>query len=161
MSATTLKISPKQELIDSLRQLGQLYVSDLKYIPEDKLDAVPMGSARTPISFTAECAGFNILVSRILKGETVGFPSKEEGQAQEAKITSYEDCRRAILDSVEVLADTIADMSDEDLGKIVVAPWGEEKTALRMAHVCAMHLMYHDGQINYIQALYGDAEVHW
>jgi hypothetical protein len=30
-----------------------------------------------------------------------------------------------------------------------------------LAHLASIHMMYHDGQLNYIQSLHGDGEIHW
>jgi len=52
-------------------------------------------------------------------------------------------------------------LSDEELDREVTAPWGAPFKALFLAGVVASHMEYHGGQVNYIQSLYGDAEMHW
>jgi len=46
--------------------------------------------------------------------------------------------------------------------------WGETvqtmlgpMTLLAAAGFAALHMMYHDGQLNYVHLLHGDNEMHW
>jgi len=39
-------------------------------------------------------------------------------------------------------------------------PWGAQ-SLYSTAQTAVSHLWYHDGQLNYVQALLGDGEVHW
>ncbi|MFY9234616.1 MAG: DinB family protein [Fimbriimonadaceae bacterium] len=160
MSTAAVSIDPKATLIDNLRRVGGMYVNDLAHIPAEKLGESPMGAARTPLDFTAECAGFNYYVASTLKGEQI-TRTQEERDAFRNSIDSFDKAKQALEASVENLADTVSNSTHEDLAKEVVTPWGEPTTAHRLAIMCVMHMMYHDGQINYIQALYGDAENHW
>ena len=34
-------------------------------------------------------------------------------------------------------------------------------TRLAAAGIASMHMMYHDGQLNYVHMLHGDMEMHW
>ena len=52
-------------------------------------------------------------------------------------------------------------MSAEQLQEKVTAPWGQEMSKYDLAQMAALNTMYHDGQLNYFQALHGDGEMHW
>lgn len=160
MSTVTLSIDPKSTLVDSLRRIGGMYVNDLGFIPSDKLGASPMGTARTPLEFSAEVAGFNRYVASVLQGQTV-TRTPEERDAYVKSIDSFEKAKQAVDSSVELLADAVAGLDEEGMIREVTTPWEETVTAYRLASMCLMHMMYHDGQINYIQSLYGDSENHW
>lgn len=160
MSTAAVSIDPKSILIDSIRRIGAMYVSDLSHVPEDKLGACPMGAARTPLDFTAECAGFNFFVASALNGEPFSR-TPEEREAFVKSIDSFDKAKQAIEASVETLADAVSHLGEDDLTREVTTPWGEATTAYRFANMAAMHMMYHDGQINYIQSLYGDDANHW
>jgi uncharacterized damage-inducible protein DinB len=58
-----------------------------------------------------------------------------------------------LLDALETLdPDTLGDVADL---------FGRPMTRFEIAELPAMHMMYHDGQLNYIQTLHGDDQIHW
>ncbi len=158
-SATT--IEAKQILTDFLDQAGRFYLTDLTHIPDDKIDVQPMGAARTVRDFTAECINFNLMAGAALRGDDNSMPSEEERASLAGLLDSKDKLKAAIEGSLQNITDALQTISEEGLARIVTAPWGEPLSAFRLAHVAATHMMYHDGQLNYIQALYGDSEVHW
>jgi uncharacterized damage-inducible protein DinB len=44
---------------------------------------------------------------------------------------------------------------------MTMAPWKEEVTMFMMLTITAAHMMYHDGQVTYLQQLCGDEKMHW
>ena len=49
----------------------------------------------------------------------------------------------------------------ESLGETTNALMGRVMTRLAVAELPAVHMSYHDGQLNYIHSLCGDSEMHW
>ncbi len=160
MSQTTSPLNLKGHYLNTLRRRAGLYLKDLSFIPEDKLTSSPGGCARNPLDFTAECAGFNRLVAALLRGEQAAYDSDSHAKTA-AAITSFEIAKAELEASVEALAQTVESLSDEALGEAVTTPWGMETTRFGLAEIASEHITYHDGQLNYIQSLYGDGEVHW
>ncbi len=62
----------------------------------------------------------------------------------------------AIAESVEQF---IAAMGDPE--REIVRPDGTILTAFELGSFMNVHMMYHLGQINYVQTLYGDGDIHW
>ncbi len=151
----------KQHLIEELRQGTQMYLGDLGHLPAERLNQVPMGVARTPLAFTAEVAGFNHLLAATLRGEAASMPSAEQRAEYEARFTSHESCAAHLNASVDALVGAIEALSDEEIAAEGAAPWGAQMPRAKIAAMAASHTAYHDGQLNYIQTLYGDAEDHW
>ena len=58
------------------------------------------------------------------------------------------------------LVDALGNLDVNTLGDMVEGPMGPTPR-LAIAQLPATHMMYHDGQLNYIQTLYGDKEMHW
>ncbi|HVL40460.1 MAG TPA: DinB family protein [Fimbriimonadaceae bacterium] len=160
-TATAPAIDYKQLMIDTIRQAGATMVKDLRHIPEDKLNVSPMGCARPPLEFVAECAGFNGLIARAIRGEAGEIPSQEQRRAYYASIDTFEKAQNALENSVEALASALEQATDADLLRTTAAPWGEQVPIYRLASLCGYHMSYHDGQLNYIQCLYGDDKFHW
>ena len=131
-----------------------LYTLDLKALPDGKFDASPMGVARTPQDISTEVAGFNLLCCDLLANRT---PESSERKM----FTSAEEAEQGIKDSARKLSETVSQMSAEQLQEKVTAPWGQEMSKYDLAQMAALNTMYHDGQLNYFQALHGDGEMHW
>ncbi|WP_158409140.1 DinB family protein [Fimbriimonas ginsengisoli] len=151
----------RQVISAMISEACETYNSDLSHVPEDKLHAIPMGAARTPASFTAECIGFNRFVARALRNEPVYMPGTEEREAFVRSFDSLTKLQEGLTDSCGVVIEALAALEPEELAAEVRAPWGQPLPAYRLAYYAASHMNYHDGQINYIQSLYGDGEMHW
>lgn len=161
MSTTATGVNYKQILIDQLQMIGETYTKDLGFIPEDKQGESPMGKARTAIEFTAECAGFNYFVAGLIRGDTAAAPSAEERAAYMASLNTGAKASEALKQSIQLVISALNDISDEDLSREVTMPWGSTVPLHRAASMCAGHMMYHCGQLNYIQSLFGDDANHW
>ena len=149
----------KDILTDQLQMNAYLYGKDLAASSDEVMSSCIQGCARNPLSFTTEAAGFNMLCSKLIRGETVS-----DMQGEYAKHSEYDTKEKAaafLQESVDTLVKTIAEVSDEDLHKEVTAPWGQTMPAYKMAFMASWHMGYHDGQLNYVQALHGDDAVHW
>lgn len=151
----------RTEIAAGIRKVGQTYASDLQHISDEQLRTSPMGAARAPITFTAECIGFNLLCAKLISGEQAERMSGEEREQFYASVDSGEKARRMLAMSTENLASTLEKLSDDQVFATVQAPWGDTMKAYALAQMAAMHMMYHDGQVNYVQALYGDDVNHW
>lgn len=161
MSTTATSLDIKEHLVGFLRHSGDLYCKDLAATPEDKLTQSPMGCARSPRDFTAECVGYNRFAAATLRGEKRERPSDEERNAFVQSLDTGEKLRTALADSVEDLAQAVSASSADDLSREVVAPWGARMSAFSLAHIAGTHMQYHDGQLNYFQCLHGDDAMHW
>ncbi len=159
--STATAFDPKTEVIKSLTDTTKMYLSDLAWIPEDKLGLAPMGKARPPLEFTAECAGFNKFVAAVAQGEEREVPSEEARQAYYASVDTLEKAKQELSSSVDALVAALEALDHEALFRATTTPWGMESTVYQLATMCSRHMAYHDGQLNYIQALYGDDGNHW
>jgi len=159
--STATAFDLKSALLSQLTQITDAYVSDLGFIPADKMTVSPMGKARTPVDFTAECAGFNFMVAKTLAGEAIQPRSDEERQAYYASLDTYDKAVVEFKKSVEALKTGLEGATEEHLFSETTTPWGMTVTVYRLLTMAMGHMMYHDGQINYIQSLYGDDQNHW
>ncbi|RYG22809.1 DUF664 domain-containing protein, partial [bacterium] len=134
---------------------------DLAHLKAEQLSASPMGVARSPLAFTAECIGFNRLVADSVAGKPTSIPSQEQREAFFASIDSLEKAQAGLKASADALAAAVEATDEATLTAEGTAPWGEPLSLYMLVYYAADHMSYHDGQVNYIQALYGDAEDHW
>jgi len=161
MSTTATNFSTRASVAEWIRQVGQMYNKDLAAISDEQFKSSFAGKARTAQDFTSEIVGMNFMVARIISGELVSMPSDEEQKAFRDSFTSTSFAQEKITESTNALAAALEALSDEQLGEEVNAPWGMPITKFGFANLQAGHIWYHDGQLNYIQALNGDEAIHW
>jgi len=120
----------------------------------------PLGDARSALSVLTECVIANYKWRDILRNRQYSDVSEE----------LWEEVTKACLDlpatlaqletSGEQLAQAILTIPDNDTADEIESPWGPYTLA-----DCCLHaywnMVYHEGQINYIQTLYGDHEEHY
>jgi len=137
------------------------YVSDLESMTAEQLGTSPGGAARTPFDFTYEVAFVNRRVAMRLRGEVPEpFPSGGWITAPEG-LRTVDQAVAEINSSVdEVLAAWDA-LAEDDLEKGFVGVSGETMSFIDLMFMVSYHMGYHDAQLNYLQAILGDAEVHW
>ena len=140
-----------------IRRVSGMYTNDLKALPVEAFTECPGGCARTPQEFTAEVAGMNFMLSKMLGGE---MPDSSAERPESKLPETIEEGCQMILASGEALASSV-EANAANLGNMTRAPWGEEMTFAALTNIAANHIMYHDGQLTYYQALKGDGEMHW
>ena len=152
----------KAQLRESTERSHRLLTNDLKAIAADRTNDSPGGCARTAVNIVAECASVNAMVATILGGAEFTRPAREE---REAFLNSFDTAEKALayLDQeTEKLMSAIDALDENTMGdESSFSPFGRPMTRFGLASLPAMHMMYHDGQLNYIQSLHGDGEMHW
>ena len=151
------------DIKDVLKQSAQMgtsfMVKDIKHLTDEQLSASPGGKAKSPLEFIAEVGLVNHAMADILLGKEA---RSEESFA--TKIPEYNTREKAvsILESgTKAICEAIDQTAVEDFHTSVTAPWGAPATKFFLASMAGTHAMYHDGQLNYLQAMGGDTEVHW
>lgn len=141
----------------------------IEALPEDKRDWKPCDSARSALSQLKEVASAPGFFIHVLEhGAPPPFEdhakdqSQEKTQAQPAGQSSYETARESAMKGTAALCAVIMEFPDDRLNAEVVLPF-HGGVVMTMAEVLGLHmwnLTYHYGQINYIQTLLGDREMH-
>jgi len=143
--------------VEMTRMVTKELLTALKYIPDEKLDWVPMGSAKTPRAIIVECgAGYKWLAAE-LRGDENAAQAWENAQA--ASYPTRDTLREFIEASEAELAAAIDGLTEDQLDEKRKVFWGEE-TLRNLLWMGVMHTNYHVGQLNYIQTLWGDTEMH-
>jgi hypothetical protein len=148
MNEALLKI-----LSGHLTQAAWLYRKDLAAMG-DRVTQSPAPGARSAADIVWEVVQNNYRGAKRIRGEdpgpTVGFPTCP------AEFANPE----SLAKEIKASADTLLDAVGEDPMRTVTYPGGSE-SALEYVEFMVHHMMYHLGQLNYIQVLFGDAEIHW
>lgn len=161
MSNVAEAIDFRGGMVQWLGTLNHFYTSDIKAIPEDQLQTSPGGVARTPAQISAEVVGLLNWTAAMLKGETPAEQSEEAMAAESVNYTSHDFICNAMNAAVENLSGAIAGANDATFAKVVTPPWQMDAPLMAITQVAVNHIWYHDGQLNYFQALNGDSKVHW
>jgi hypothetical protein len=161
MNQTEQSPTPSTILATTLQTVTGFYLRDLKATPEDQLTASPKGDARSICQFTGEVAGFNYMVAGMLIDKPYPKKTPEEREAFYATIKDKASAVAAIEQSLSVLVDAINQVPEKDWATMIEAPWGQPISKFGLAMFASLHSSYHDGQLNYIQTLFGDKDMHW
>lgn len=160
MSETATAPNPTEELIGRIEMIGNLYATDLSAMTDEMLASSVAGKARTGFDLTYEVIGVNNLIpDKARKVQREGTTNDGWVRAPES-FCSKEAAIAAFKQSVADVVETLRAASPEFMEEIVESPLGPLPVA-RLAGIVPMHILYHSGQLNYIQTLHGDDEMHW
>ena len=155
-------MSPQETAARMTEKIARDLVLALQATPEEKLDWKPEGLGRSIRDQLTECIGANAKWTRILQERAYRNPTEAEWAAETSGISSRELLAEHLIASADTLASTIRGLDNAFVAMDVPLPWQPEKTRT-WAEACFhayWNLAYHDGQIGYIQTLYGDEEEH-
>ena len=134
-------------------------------VPADKLDWVPLGEARPVLSQMQEMATAGtwfIPIVRDRKPPEFDEHARREAIRLRRSYDTLEKCVEAARSSTSELCQEIAAFPDSALEEEMRLPFGGG-VVMTMADVLGMHqwnLVYHLGQINQLQLMLGDREMH-
>ena len=135
-------------------------VNDLNALDEDKATGSPDAAIRPAIKVVAECAAVNRVVASLLTTGAMPERTPEQREAYFASITTRAEALAALDTGTQELYAAIEGIAADRWGEMVETFFGP-RTVLATAGIAAMHMMYHDGQLNYLHMLHGDTEMHW
>ncbi len=144
------------------REAGSNLARAIKAMPPEKQAWRPMDSGRSPIDQVAECAAFNFAGAQSLRDRKLPPMTHEQIQAFKTDHDTADTALAALKQSTGELIEAIkrfpADRLDEEV-ELTFAPGIIKSFGWKM--MCGYwNTIYHWGQINYIQTLYGDIEMH-
>ena len=134
-------------------------------MPEDRLDWVPLGEARPVLSQMQEIATAGtwfIPIIRDRKPPEFDEHARKEAIRLRQTFDTIEKCVEVARNTTSELCREIAAFPDGGLEDEMRLPFGGG-VVMTMADVLSMHqwnLVYHLGQINQLQLMLGDREMH-
>jgi hypothetical protein len=154
----------QQQAIKMTKEAVNGLFATARHVPQDKRnDWKPMGEARSTVSQLTECALTPFFFVSILRGEKVDMTDPTmaaKRKEMEAAITTLELAESAALKNHEMLYSVIAELSDADLDRTVPLPWNPAGSSVAdIIFFDYWNLVYHTGQINYIQLMLGDTDM--
>ena len=149
-----------QTLAAERTRKGALNLLQLLHVtPVEKLLWKPLRRGRSIIEQVIEC----ILVNRkwaltLRQGAYTRLPTETVEQVETAG-RDIDQVSQLLQESAEELADAILMLPADRLEEQITAPFG----TYSLANCCLLgywNMVYHEGQINYIHTLFGDASAH-
>jgi hypothetical protein len=154
-TATDLIASLLAEAADALAR-------NARAMPEDRLTWKPMDAGRTALDMIVECGAINGAMPRIL--ESRHFPDIPSGWMDgfRAEHDTPEKALRLLKDGSDALVAAVRAFPATALDDSIRVPFrgGMDKTYAELMMIPYWNMTYHQGQICYVQTLYGDREMH-
>lgn len=125
----------------------------IRGVPAEKLDWKPAPDATTVLWQLNHCATFPKFIKDSVEAGEMRFSGEPIPELP------YEDAVKAFEKATEDFCAFVATVPDAKLGEQMTFPWGTYPiSAILTWH--EWNNTYHFGQVNYIQLLYGDKEMH-
>jgi hypothetical protein len=135
-------------------------VNDLNALDESQASGSPSPAVRPAVKIVAECGSVNAALANVVATGEFSRPTPEERAALYASVTTRAEALSVLEAGTQTMYAAIDGTSPERWGDTVAGPFGPW-TRLAAAGYAALHMAYHDGQLNYVHLLHGDAEMHW
>lgn len=143
-----------------LKRACQMFLQDLEAIPDSAYDQKFGPSCRTIADIVYEVNLVNDHIGLTIRQEPL-FPWPEEKLIKAPDdFRGKEEIVQAFRESSDRIVATAESFSAEALEASIPNDDGET-TRFERCRFMALHLWYHMGQLNFIQTLLGDEEIHW
>lgn len=155
MTVQELTVRQTQKALDDL-------IRAVEALPEDKRGWSPGESGRSALDQLKEVAMVPVFYVAVLQS---GAPSPElhgSLRAEAESLTSFEEVQQLARERTADLCARILSFPESRLDEEVTLPFNRGMT-VTMADVLGLHYwntVYHLGQVNFIQTLLGDREMH-
>jgi hypothetical protein len=164
------KVTVQTIAAERVKNAANALIVAVSATPEDKLHWKPMDCGRPVLNQAIECVFANMRWAATIRNRAFTHVSDGEIQAIKASFReeieagcwSGETVKNKLRDVTKELAEVILAVSDSDLTLPIPIPppWQETYLLAECFNHPYWNMVYHLGQINYIQTLLGDAEDH-
>ncbi len=143
-----------KSVISGAQSSTYMVIAAANAIPTDKRDWKPGEAGTSATTIVSHCADFPEWIRK-----TIEQGSMAEGANIGAVEESFESAIARLQAETEAFCNWVPTLTEEDLNKQLVFPW-ETTTGAAVLRYHHWNNTYHLGQINYIQLLLGDREMH-
>lgn len=156
-------INARGMVIGWLHGVSGMYIADINAIPEDQWTASHGGCTRPANELTADAITLLVWCTAMLTGDSETAENKTYNVMSDlaAEIATKEAAIAKFTAVTQAFAAAVGSASDEQLNAVITPPWQMPAPLIMICNIAVSHIWYHDGQLNYIQSLLGDGEVHW
>jgi hypothetical protein len=158
-------VSYQENLIAATKKAVDDLFRSARAVPADKLEWSPLDQGRTVLDQLQEVSAAPMWFAQMLIKRVPPPMTPEDfqkGREARKQWKTIDECEKACAENGEALYAAMLAVPEADFKQTITMPFGEGFT-LTLMEVMAMHhwnVVYHYGQISYVQTLYGDKEMH-
>ncbi len=157
-------MSYQDRMVRSTSRAVETLFKNARAVPADKLEWQPMDQGRTVLDQLQECSSSPRFYAMILEEKKFPEISDEDRATMQAERKSWatiDDCEKACKAYTDRFIAAVKNISDNELDTVIEIPGRDQEfTISDIVAAHCNHLLYHNGQINYMQTLYGDFDMH-
>jgi hypothetical protein len=160
-------LDSRQYLANTAQFMAQTIGRTVPFTPADKRNWAPMGAARTTMDVIQECAEALERITKFMKTGQFDRPTPEaraaRAEALKKNPPKFEDLKTRLQKAAEAYAQAIEKFPEERWTEMVPSPFpslGQQMPLGTLLGIPVFNMVYHWGQINYIQTMLGDTEMH-
>lgn len=150
----------KANALASLKSAVSHFIQDLEALPEDSVFTRHGGTSRSAADIAYETMLVNDEMRAIITGEAGPiWPDDEWTHAPESWKT-----KAVVIAEFKASSDKLIGLAESyssDEFEAIAKSEKSERTRFERFQFAAMHTMYHCAQLNYIQSMLGDGQMHW
>jgi uncharacterized damage-inducible protein DinB len=146
--------------LKGLQSAVRLFGLDLEALPEEAFTRKFGEKTRTVADIVYEINLVNDHIGMVMRGEEPFAWPEGDWIAAPADWHSKEQIISEYQTSTERILQTVEGFSAEDMEAPLTTENGET-TRFERCRFMTVHLFYHSGQLNFIQTLLGDDQMHW
>lgn len=149
-------------ILGSMKQQVSDFFKAVKKVPAVKLEWKPLDAGRSVLDQAQEVAMSFTWSADMLQGK-VNF--SEEAFAEDKAVMSawatVEECEKQATERLAAWETLVSSYPDEKLKETIWLPYdgGRDFTMMEVMEYPRWNAGYHEGQVNYIQVLYGDTSM--
>lgn len=155
----------RKYLASITRMMSQTVSRTAPFTPSDKRNWSPMGSARTTLDVAQECAEALEMGSGWIKTGQFTAPDRQvmtaRAEALKKNPPKLEDLQARLQKAAEQYAQDLEKVPVERWTQMTTSPFtGQQMPVGALLGLPVFNMIYHWGQINYVQTMLGDTEMH-
>ncbi|WP_395145371.1 hypothetical protein [Armatimonas sp.] len=150
-------MSPQETAARMTEKLARDLVLALKATPLEKLDWKPEGLGRSIVDQLTECVGANVKWTCIFQERAYRNPTEAEWEASTDGLITPEALAERLIASADTLATALRALDGTFVAMQIP---GTSRTWAEACFHPYWNMAYHEGQLAFIQTLYGDTEEH-
>lgn len=147
-------------LLERFEAAVSAYLDDLAALDDVKLGSSFGGVARTAFDFTYEVSYVHRRFAKRIRGETPE-PMPDGWMVAPDEFRKKDSAMAEFRAAADDLVSAWRDLDAAEVARSIPLPSGESTYPADLMALATYHCGYHDAQLNYIQALHGDGEMHW
>lgn len=144
---------------EQFRMISSILLDAAKNVPNDKEDWNPEGKGRSAKGILEHMTASNLGFSRVIAGKPLSMQVDKTNRKDVAMpAESFADAVKNYQRSIESVEKSMEGLADKQMFEERTLPWGDVSNAATAMNIVSYHTMYHAGQLNYMQTLWGDDE---